>query len=133
VAEFLQRIPEAVRNHVLVVAMTNRIDMIDPAILRRGRFDHVIEVGMASTSEIESLLKKLLDALPQSADINLTALATGLSGRPLSDATFVVREGARLAARAGKAAVDNESLEAALASTPARNTERESKRSIGFS
>ena len=36
VAEFLRRIPEAVSNNVLIVAMTNRIDMIDPAVLRRG-------------------------------------------------------------------------------------------------
>ena len=44
VAEFLRRIPEATKNDVLIVAMTNRIEMIDPAILRRGRFDHVIKV-----------------------------------------------------------------------------------------
>src|SRR3546814_16081302 len=42
VAEFLRRIPEAVKNEVLIIAMTNRIDMIDPAITRRGRFDHAI-------------------------------------------------------------------------------------------
>ena len=39
VGEFLRRIPEAIANRVLVIAMTNRIEMIDPAILRRGRFD----------------------------------------------------------------------------------------------
>jgi len=57
VAEFLRRIPEAINKHVLIVAMTNRIDMIDSAILRRGRFDHVIKVDMASQIEVESLLK----------------------------------------------------------------------------
>jgi SpoVK/Ycf46/Vps4 family AAA+-type ATPase len=56
VAEFLRRIPEAVQQHVLIVAMTNRIEMIDPAILRRGRFDHIIEVGPASEEEVKSLL-----------------------------------------------------------------------------
>src|SRR5581483_1194657 len=40
VAEFLRRIPEAAGKEILIVAMTNRLDMIDPAILRRGRFDH---------------------------------------------------------------------------------------------
>jgi cell division protease FtsH len=51
VAEFLRRIPEAVKNDVLIVAMTNRIDMIDPAIQRRGRFDHVIKVDFASETK----------------------------------------------------------------------------------
>src|SRR5262249_44041135 len=53
VAEFLRRIPEAASNEVLIVAMTNRLDMIDPAILRRGRFDHIVEVGPAFEEEIE--------------------------------------------------------------------------------
>lgn len=52
VAEFLRRIPEATKNEVLIVAMTNRVDMIDPAILRRGRFDHVIKVDYASEAEV---------------------------------------------------------------------------------
>ncbi|MDR2788655.1 MAG: ATP-binding protein, partial [Candidatus Accumulibacter sp.] len=63
VAEFLRRIPEAVKNEVLIIAMTNRIDMIDPAIQRRGRFDHVIKVDFASEAEIQSLLDKLLSSL----------------------------------------------------------------------
>lgn len=41
VAEFLRRIPEAISKGVLVFAMTNMIDAIDPAVLRRGRFDHM--------------------------------------------------------------------------------------------
>jgi SpoVK/Ycf46/Vps4 family AAA+-type ATPase len=53
VAEFLRRIPEATKKHVLVVAMTNMVDSIDPAILRRGRFDHVIEVKMPSAVEVK--------------------------------------------------------------------------------
>jgi hypothetical protein len=132
VAEFLRRIPEAVKNHVLVVAMTNRVDMIDPAILRRGRFDHVIEVGMASQQEVEALLNKLIGELPRHGDIDISALARKLSGRPLSDVAFVVREGARLAARSGKTAIDGASLEAALSATPARSREGEAKRGIGF-
>jgi SpoVK/Ycf46/Vps4 family AAA+-type ATPase len=132
VAEFLRRIPEAVKNHVLVVAMTNRVDMIDPAILRRGRFDHVIEVGMASQQEVEALLNKLIGELPSHGDIDISALARKLGGRPLSDVAFVVREGARLAARGGKTAIDGPSLDAALSATPARSREGEAKRGIGF-
>ena len=132
VAEFLRRIPEAVKNQVLIVAMTNRVDMIDPAILRRGRFDHVIEVGMASQQEVESLISKLVGDLPTEGSLDVPGLASRLGGRPLSDVAFVVREAARLAARSGKPAVDLESLEAALAASPARSRDGEPKRGIGF-
>lgn len=132
VAEFLRRIPEAIKNHVLIVAMTNRVDMIDPAILRRGRFDHVIEVGMASQEEVKSLLTKLLTELPTESGIDIEALSGQLTGRPLSDVAFVVREGARLAARAERSVIDTGSLVSALASTPARGQESEKKRGVGF-
>jgi AAA+ superfamily predicted ATPase len=132
VAEFLRRIPEAVKNHVLIVAMTNRIEMIDPAILRRGRFDHVVKVDMASEAEVLSLLEKLVGELPQDRGINLTVLAAKLSGRPLSDVAFMVREGARLAARSGKDKLDQQSLLSALEKSPARDEADSSQRRIGF-
>lgn len=131
-AEFLRRIPEAVKNEVLIIAMTNRIDMIDSAIQRRGRFDHVIKVDFASEVEVKSLLEKLLSSLPKEADVDSKPLAKELAGRPLSDVTFVVREGARLAARSGKERLDQTCLLAALHTTPARKTEDSPKRRIGF-
>lgn len=133
VAEFLRRIPEAIKNHVLIVAMTNRIEMIDPAILRRGRFDHVVKVDMASEIEVLSLLEKLTGELPQEPGIELAPLAKKMAGRPLSDVAFVVREGARLAARAGNAKLDQASLLAALDASPARDSEDGGgHRKIGF-
>jgi len=133
VAEFLRRIPEAVKNDVLIIAMTNRIEMIDPAIQRRGRFDHVVKVDFASEIEVQALLDKLLHSLPKEPDVNTNPLAKNLAGRPLSDVSFVVREGARLAARSGKDHLDQASLLAALKSTPAREREGgETKRRIGF-
>lgn len=133
VAEFLRRIPEAAKNEVLIIAMTNRIDMIDPAIQRRGRFDHVIKVDFASENEVQSLLDKLLSSLPNESDVDARPLAQELAGRPLSDVAFVVREGARLAAHAGKERLDQASLLAALRATPAREREGgESMRRIGF-
>lgn len=133
VAEFLRRIPEATKNEVLIVAMTNRVEMIDPAILRRGRFDHVIKVDFASEVEVLSLLDKLLASLPKEADVESRPLAHELAGRPLSDVAFVVREGARLAARSGKERLDQASLLEALRTTPAREREGgETKQRIGF-
>jgi len=116
----------------LIIAMTNRIDMIDPAIQRRGRFDHVIKVDFASEIEVQSLLDKLLSALPKESDVDSKPLAQELAGRPLSDVAFVVREGARLAARSGKERLDQASLLAALRTTPAREREGGEKRRIGF-
>ena len=127
VAEFLRRIPEAIRNKVLVIAMTNLIDMIDPAILRRGRFDHIIEVGMPSRIEVGSLLDSLLDKLPKAKDLNMETILDALTGKALSDSAFVVREAARLAAKAGKSQIDQESLNAALQSLP-KDKDKKSKR-----
>ncbi len=133
VAEFLRRIPEAVKNEVLIIAMTNRMDMIDPAIQRRGRFDHVIHVDFASEVEVLSLLDQLLASLPKEPDVDPKPLAKELAGRPLSDVNFVVREGARLAARAGKDRLDQANLLLALHATPAREREGgKTKRRIGF-
>ena len=114
IAEFLRRIPEAVKAGVLIVGMTNRIDVIDPAILRRGRFDHVVRVDPADAAEVLDLLRSLLQGRPVAADVALDKLAAKLAGRPLSDAAFVVREGARLAARRRSGAIDAASLGEAL-------------------
>lgn len=131
IAEFLRRIPEASKNEVLVIAMTNRIEMIDPAVIRRGRFDHIIEVGFASVENIQTLLTKLFAALPRDESVNPIPLASILAGRPLSDVAFVVREGARLAARSGCEKLRQDHLMAALENALARN-ERGSPRRIGF-
>lgn len=130
VAEFLRRIPEAQKNHVLIFGMTNRIEMIDPAILRRGRFDHVIEVGMASSMEVDSLLRKLLSDRPCAADLPIEPTADRLAGRPLSDVAFVIREASRIAAKAGKDALDGQSLLSAMSSIEKSGSEEPKK--IGF-
>lgn len=130
VAEFLRRIPEAIKNKVLIIAMTNLIEIIDPAILRRGRFDHIIEVGMPSREEVASLIDSLLKNLPKEDDINLNNILDALTGKALSDSAFVVREAARLAARAGKIKIGQECIEAALNSLP--NEQEKKERRIGF-
>lgn len=129
VAEFLRRIPEASKRDVLVVGMTNRLEMIDSAILRRGRFDHVVEVGMPTAAEVSDLVEGLLAKVPVGGDIDCEEAVKSLTGRALSDTAFVVREAARLAARAGKSAVDAESLRQALGSLPPTEPK---KRSVGF-
>jgi hypothetical protein len=129
VGEFLRRIPEAIANRVLVISMTNRIEMIDPAILRRGRFDHVVEVGMPSREEVEALLRELLSKVP-TENIDYDVLSQGLAGRPLSDVAFVTREAARQAASVGRSSIGQENLLAAVRATPSRGPE--APRKIGF-
>lgn len=99
VAEFLRRIPEAISRGVLVFAMTNMLDAIDPAILRRGRFDHIIEVKMANVEEIEALLNYRLKELPIDETVNAHKIAVALDGHPMSDVSFVIREAGRFAVK----------------------------------
>ncbi|MDR5821756.1 ATP-binding protein [Caballeronia sp. LZ043] len=131
VAEFLRRIPEATRNEVLIIGMTNRIEMIDPAIMRRGRFDHVISVDFPNEQEVGALLEHLLASLPKDASVDADELGKALAGRPLSDVAFVVREGARLSARSGADELSQEYLLGALRATPSRQDAPAARR-IGF-
>ncbi len=114
-AEFLRRIPEASQKKVLVIAMTNLLETIDPAILRRGRFDHIVEVGMPTCEEVASLAASLLKKLPAAPDLDLSELIATCSGKALSDTTFIIREASRIAAKHGRKILDQESLNLALA------------------
>ncbi len=88
--------------------------------------------NLPTEEEVKSLLEKILFDLPKDEGIDLGPISKRLAGRPLSDVSFVVREGARLAARSGNDRLDPESLFTALASTPSRAREGSSRR-IGFS
>lgn len=112
--------------------MTNRIELIDSAILRRGRFDHIIKVDYASENEIISLMQKLLASLPTDDDVDAIPLAKQLIGRPLSDVVFIIREASRLSARLGRSSLDQPSLLNALKSSPVRGKENKIHRQIGF-
>lgn len=114
VAEFLRRIPEAQKNRVLVIGMTNRLDKIDKAVLRRGRFDHIIKVDLPTEQEAADLLRQLLAARPCEESISLNAVVRHLAGKPLSEVTYFVREASRLTAKVGKTKIDDISIAQAL-------------------
>ena len=128
VAEFLRRIPEAISKGVLVFAMTNMLDTIDPAILRRGRFDHIIEVKMANREEIAALLNAKFKELPVADDVLVDEIAQQLDSHPMSDVTFVLREAGRIAVKTGIEFMDKACFEKALDMLP----KKEEKRKIGF-
>lgn len=132
VAEFLRSIPKAAENKVLVIGMTNRLDSLDPAVVRRGRFDHILEVGMPSEVEVHSLLTVKLAEIPTESDIDISALAKALAGRPLSDVGFIIRESCRLAAKSGAHKVSDSNFQAALEATPSRAPNERKPRKIGF-
>jgi hypothetical protein len=113
-SELLRQIETAGERGVLVVATTNRIDTIDPAMLRRGRFDHKIEVGMPIGEEILDALDGLLSDRPTAAGMKLDGLARALVGRNLADVAWTVDEAARIAVKAGKSMIDEIALHQAL-------------------
>ncbi len=129
VAEFLRKIPEAPKKRVLLFGMTNLLDSMDKAILRRGRIDHIIEVGMPSREEIQSLLESLLQGRPTAPDLPLESMSRALSGRPISDISFMVQDAARRAVRGGKEEIGPEELQAAMDALPPADGK---KKKIGF-
>jgi hypothetical protein len=132
VAEFLRRLAEAPQHKVLVIGMTNRIEAIDQAVLRRGRFDHVIKVDMASEAEVAALLMDLITALPHAADIDFAPIAAKLAGRPLSDVSYLIREAARRSARDGSSILMARSLNDVLAGMDARSGGSSPTKKVGF-
>ena len=114
VNELLRLVENASKNNIIVVATTNRIEALDPAICRKGRFDHAIEVGYPTSDEVRTALDAMLDDRPHRDIENLAKIANSLAGRPMSDAAWVVNEAARFAARAKKDAIDEIDLFSAL-------------------
>ena len=128
VAEFLRKIPEAISNGVLVFAMTNMIETIDPAILRRGRFDHIIEVKMANKEEIAAFFSNKFNELPVAEDVSIDHIASVLDSHPFSDVIYILREAGKAAVKLERNVIDQECFEKALGTLP----QREEKRKIGF-
>jgi cell division protease FtsH len=114
VSELLRMVESAAKHNILVIATTNRIEALDPAMRRKGRFDHAIEVGYPNADEVHAVLRALLDERPHRDIRNLGEISVRLAGRPISDVAWVVNEAARIAARAGKEAIDDLDLFAAL-------------------
>jgi SpoVK/Ycf46/Vps4 family AAA+-type ATPase len=114
IGEFLKRIPDAIKHNVLIFAMTNMLHLIDPAILRRGRFDHIVEVCMPSKEETLTLVNYLLKDIPKNSDLNLDKVIDFLTGKALSDSSFLIREAARLAAKQGHTKLMQDDLDESL-------------------
>ena len=92
----------AANEGVVVLAATNRADVLDPALLRPGRFDRQIYVGLPDIKGREEILKVHAKGKPLAEDVDLRKLAQGTAGFTGADLENLINEGALLAARKGQ-------------------------------
>ncbi|MBI2379676.1 MAG: ATP-dependent zinc metalloprotease FtsH [Gammaproteobacteria bacterium] len=87
---------------VIVIAATNRPDVLDPALLRPGRFDRQVVVGLPDVRGREQILKVHMRKVPVADDVNASLIARGTPGFSGADLANLVNEAALFAARANK-------------------------------
>jgi len=88
----------------MVIGATNRPDMIDPALIRSGRFDRLVMIGEPDTEGREQILKIHTEAMPLAPDVSLRELAEITEGYVGSDLESIGREAAIEALRADETA-----------------------------
>ncbi|HMK75853.1 MAG TPA: ATP-dependent zinc metalloprotease FtsH [Thermodesulfobacteriota bacterium] len=98
---------------VILIAATNRPDVLDPALLRPGRFDRQVVVLLPDVKGREEILKVHSNKTPLGADVNLAVLSRGTPGFTGADLENLVNEAALLAARLGKERVEMAEFEQA--------------------
>lgn len=85
ISQFLRSISDTAKDRVLVIAATNRIDDMDEAILRNGRFSNKIEISYADTKGVLAVMEEYLKDKPVSNNLSLIKAVSKLSGHPLCD------------------------------------------------
>ena len=98
---------------VIVLAATNRPDVLDQALLRPGRFDRQVTVAMPDIKERESILNVHSKKIPLGNDVDIKKLARATSGMSGADLSNIVNEAAIFAARKNKSVVENIEFEEA--------------------
>ncbi len=101
------------RTDVIVLAATNRPDMLDPALIRPGRFDRRITIPMPDLKDREEIIKIHMRGKPFSDDVKLDQIAKRTVGFSGADIENMLNEAAILAARANKEKVDMRDIEEA--------------------
>ncbi|MCX4664653.1 ATP-dependent zinc metalloprotease FtsH [Streptomyces sp. SID4919] len=103
-----------VKGGVILIAATNRPDILDPALLRPGRFDRQIAVDRPDMVGRLEILKVHQKGKPVAPDVDLSAVARRTPGFTGADLSNVLNEAALLTARSDKKLIDNHSLEEAI-------------------
>ncbi len=98
---------------IIVIAATNRPDVLDPALLRPGRFDRQVVVGLPDIRGREQILKVHMRKVPMGEDVAPAVIARGTPGFSGADLANLVNEASLFAARAGKRVVEMKEFELA--------------------
>jgi cell division protease FtsH len=99
------------KDNIILIAATNRPDILDPALLRPGRFDRQIVVDRPDRNGRRKILEVHAKGKPLASEIELDTLAAGTPGFTGADLANLVNEAALLAARRGKKMINQEELE----------------------
>jgi cell division protease FtsH len=99
------------KDNIILIAATNRPDILDPALLRPGRFDRQIVVDRPDRSGRKKILEVHSKGKPLDTSIELESLAAGTPGFTGADLANLINEAALLAARRGKKTIEQEELE----------------------
>jgi SpoVK/Ycf46/Vps4 family AAA+-type ATPase len=99
------------KDNIILIAATNRPDILDPALLRPGRFDRQIVVDRPARVGRRKILEVHAKGKPLASEIDLDTLAAGTPGFTGADLANLVNEAALLAARRGKKTIEQEELE----------------------
>lgn len=102
------------RERVVVIAATNRLDMLDPALLRPGRFDRRVQVGLPAEAGRLAIIKLHSKHMPIGDPEALAGLARVTAGFAGADLSNMVNEAAIMAARAGREVIEGADLEEGL-------------------
>ena len=103
-----------VRGGVVLIAATNRPDVLDPALLRPGRFDRQVAVEAPDLEGREAILKVHAKGKPFVPDVDLHMIAVRTPGFTGADLANVLNEAALLCARAGAQLIDNRAIDEAI-------------------
>ncbi|GLH18990.1 membrane protease FtsH catalytic subunit [Pseudomonas sp. B10] len=98
---------------IIVIAATNRPDVLDPALLRPGRFDRQVVVGLPDIRGREQILKVHMRKVPMGDDVAPAVIARGTPGFSGADLANLVNEASLFAARSGKRIVEMKEFELA--------------------
>lgn len=101
----------SVNEGIIIIAATNRPDILDPALLRPGRFDRQVLVGIPDIKEREAVLRIHSKGKPLEEGVNLEDVAKGTPGFTPADLENLMNEAALLAARKGKKQIGRDELE----------------------
>lgn len=100
--------------NVIVLAATNRADVLDPALLRPGRFDRRVNIGLPDRKDREAILKVHFEKKPLDKAVDLDALAAKTAGSSGADLANIANESAILAARKNQKTITNDIVTSAF-------------------